>query len=478
MKRLIILSIFSLFAIGLSAQQAEIISVLPNQGFQGSTMNIVIRGSNTHFKSGSSFGSSVQIGPAGTKIKVNNINVQDPRTITASVTIDATCPDNDYDLMVVTGDEHVKMSNSFTVISMGGGLSATLDVLPVQTIGLADFDANNIKNAPLLFVVSVFNGKGHTFVTAELTVSGAQYGTIGIGTKKILGSALGSLYRFSNRDFDKIDVSHASSTFITNALTTNTIPPDDYKYQIVLKDENGKVITTVDGTNTISNPTSGLQLISPGAPLNGDPETIASSYPQFQWFSQSSNFDIAVYQVNKAQVSASDIVSQLPIYSQKGISATTLIYPNSARQLVQGVTYAWQITAHVVTSRGDAATKSEVYWFTVGKPNPDYSNIVRIEVSPNDIEMNAGDTITLSATAFNTHDEKVSVKPEWRVTPPEAGSVSQDGKFTAGSIPTTAAVVAKYGSVQEYTTVKINPSGSNSWDFSGFVQKVFGLPQK
>ena len=221
-----------------------------------------------------------------------------------------------------------------------------------------------------------------------------------------------------------------------------------------------------------------MQLISPGAPINGDPETVSSRYPQFQWFSQASNFDIALYKVNKAQSSASDIVSQLPIFSQKGISTSILIYPNSARQLEEGVTYAWQITAHVVTSRGDKPIQSEVYWFTVGKPNADYSNIVRIEVSPNDIEMTSGDTITLSATAFNTHDEKVSVKPEWRVTPSDAGSVSQDGKFTAGATPTTAAVIAKYGNVQEYTTVKINPSGSNSWDFSGFVQKVFGLPKK
>ncbi len=482
MKRFVIFSIFTLFALNLWAQQPEIISVLPNQGFQGSQMNIVLRGTNTHFIQRSSV---VQFGNSA-KIKINNINVQDQRTITASINIDAACPENDYDIIVSTGNEVVKYPAAFSVIKVGATISATLNVLPVQTISLADFDVNNIKKAPLLFIVSVFNCASYTKgITAKLTVSGSRYGIIGTGIRKISGGDLiSNLYRFSNRDFDKIDVSNASQSFINAALTTNVIPPDDYKYEISLFDNNGKPILgsdgnpiVLDGTNSISNPTSGLQLISPGAPLNGDPETIASRFPQFQWFSQASNFDIAVYKVNKAQSTASDIASQMPISSQKGISTNLFVYPNSARPLEEGVTYAWQITAHIVTSRGDQAIPSEMYWFSVGRPNPDYSNIVRIEVLPNDIEMNAGDTITLSAISFNTKDEKVSVKPEWRVTPPEAGYVSQSGKFTAGNSPTTCAVVAKYGNVQEYATIKINPSGSLGWDFGGFVQKVFGLPK-
>jgi hypothetical protein len=480
MKRIIIFSFFSILAFSLSAQQASIVSVLPGQAFAGSTVNILVRGSNTHVRQGQT---TMKISNGNNSLAITpTINVQDQRTLSASVTIPPKTVAADYIITITSGVEPVTgMFSILQSLQPTDPMTALMDVVPVQSITVADFDPNNIKKSPILFVVSVFNGFPHTYINAHLRVYGATYGTIITSDKRIAGSEFksGTPYRFTNRDFDKVNISQTNKDFFNNALSTGQLPPDDYTYAITLTDEKGNVIT-VDGTNTISNPASGLQLISPGAPMSSDPELIFNKYPQFQWFSQASKFDIAVYKVNKVKSSPSDVVSQLPIWSQKGLTSTSVLYPNSARLLEDGVTYAWQVTAHIITSKGDKAIPSEVYWFSLGKTNVDFSNISRMEVTPGEVELTANDTVRLKVTAFNTREEVVRVSPEWRVTPPTGGTVTQDGKFTAGSTSGTVAVVAKYGNLQEYSTIKISGAGAagGAWDFSSFIEKVFGLPKK
>ena len=364
-------------------------------------------------------------------------------------------------------------------IKAAAGVVAELQVLPTQTIYVTDFDPGNLTTAPIIFDVSVanYNTAVLSGATANLTIKGAQFGQILTATKKLSDIQAGLTTTFNNRDFDQYNMNSNDQPFIDKVMQTGLIPADVYTYSITITDSKGKAIAPpVSGINIINNPGSGLQLISPGAPLNNSPEQISEKNPLFQWFSQETTYDFYVYQVRAGQTSASDITSNTPIYYQKGITGTTLPYPLSAVPLEQGTTYAWQIIAHSNGSHGDQTQPSPVYWFSVGaSTNNSFSSITTITVQPGDIEIDRNDTFQFTAKAYDNKENLVNAKPQWRVVPADGGTITQNGVFVAGPNPMTVAVVAAYGDKEEYSTVQIN-LGELPWDFEAFFKQVFGLP--
>ena len=141
----------------------------------------------------------------------------------------------------------------------------------------------------------------------------------------------------------------------------------------------------------------------------------------------------------------------------------------------QGKTYAWQITGHVATSTGEKDIKSPVYWFTLGGGTSVVDEtIVRLEVVPVDVELETGDTLTFVANGYTQNENKITLKPEWSVIPQEGGVIDGNGSFTASQNVMSVAVIAKYGNLQEYSTVQIT-GGSSTWDANSFFNQVFGI---
>ncbi|MCX6351226.1 MAG: hypothetical protein NTX03_05125 [Bacteroidetes bacterium] len=466
MKKILAIAIvmFAFF----QANSQTIGSVAPNVFVSGDNSNISIRGIGTNFKQGDS---KVEFSPAF-GITVNNIKVLDNLSITANIIVDAGVS-GPFTLSVSTGKENVTFPIS--VEKAGGKEFAIINALPVQKISVSDFDPNNIKAAPLLFSVKVYLLKVPRDLTARLTVKGVKYGKIGSATKDFINQQNKQFF-FNNRDFDKVDINTANKEFALKALNTGYLPADDYTYYIEIL-EKGKVIMTTDANFTINDQSAPIVLIGPGGPLTSTPDITYSRNPQFQWYSQTNNYDLNIYAVDKGQRSANDITSKRPIYSITGLTRNSFAYPTSARPLEEGKTYAWVITGHLLTSRGDQAISSEVFWFNIAKPNPDFQQISRVEIFPTDVQLQTGDTITFMSKAYDEKGQLLRgvISPEWKITPVSNDRIDRFGKFTAGEKPGTVAVIVRYGDKTEYSTITVRP-GNLGFDLGNFFVKVFGLP--
>ena len=448
--------------------QGEISTVIPNSGISGQSMNVMIRAINTNFNRQTTVN-------FGTGIRVNQITANDNLTLTVSINIEATAPLGPRKIVVQTNNS--KIEGDFDVIGVGNKLSAQIEVYPVQSVSVSDFDKNNIQSAPLLFNVRVFNDNQVRNLRAEMFLYCTQYGLLGTAERSLPNVQPNQILSFNNKEFQKYDVSKANKTFIQQVITTGSLPPDDYNYKIILFDDKGRQVAETEGVNTITNQATGLNLISPGVPVNENPEIIYNKFPQFQWFSQANSFDISLWKCDKNAIIPNDITSRLPMFKQENISGNQLIYPISARILEDGGTYAWQITGYINSSRGRKVIKSEVFWFSLGSTDKKYSKVSKMDVIPGETTMGVGDTLTFRTVATNEKSESITIKPIWKVVPADGGHITQEGKFKALKPGKTVAVIANYAGMQEYATVKIVQSLSNDCNFDEFFRKVFGVKE-
>lgn len=475
MNKSIVITIISILLFGIGSFAQTIQNIDPVSAVPGDAVTISVIGTGTHFKQGATkfvFSSS--------DVDVLSTTVYSPSTASAFVRVNASAKVGGITLIIQTGAESTKPL-PFNIIAVpNAGVMADMEVLPVQSISISDFDVNHLNTAPLIFDVTVdnYNPTVLSGATAKLEINGQQYGNVLTATKLLSNiAANGGVLKFTNRDFDNYSLNTANTAFINNSTQTGVIPSDAYSYKITIFTKNGTNVASANGINVITNPgPSGLYLISPGTPLNVTPGQISEANPLFQWFSSESSFDMYLYEVKPGQVSASDITSNTPIYYSKGLSTSSLTYPLSALQLKQGSTYAWQVISHSYTSHGDQATPSPVFWFSLGAGgNINSAMINKIEVTPADIQMSVNDTFSFTATAYDNQEQPLPIKPVWSVVPAAGGTVDASGKFIAGSAAMEVAVIARFGDKEEYATVNIG-LGAVAWDFDAFFRQVFGLP--
>ncbi len=470
-KNILFLFIFYFLNITSGIAQPEIISIVPNSGYPGETLNVIITGTSTNFINGVS---SADFGPG---IEVQSFQVANREIGTALIIINSNAEFGLRKITIATNNEIVSRDDGFEVLEQGTGVTVRLEVVPVEVLFLADFDPTNIANAPLLFIITLVNDNLERDLKLQTQIFSEQYGNVVTATKTLPDVKPNNILTVNNREFDDYDTFGAGDELIDISTKTGMLPPDTYTYAIEVLDEQGNLIAEDEGINTTTNPTSELELISPGAPFDQAPATINNNYPLFQWFSQASSFNYALYEVNPGQTSAEDVVENLPVFQEERLTANSFLYPNYAEILQVGKTYAWQVKAHVTSNQGDQLFPSEVFWFTVGADGAAIVPIASIEVKPTEIELFVGETYRFTADAYNENDEFISFSPEWRVVPADGGTIDAAGFFIAGQKPITVAVVAESGEVVDYATVSIRWK-YKMWDMEKFMKELFGLPKK
>lgn len=464
----LVLSLVSFFAAG----QGTIISVIPNNGHQGQKLNVTIKGMNTHFRQGVT---EIKMGQG---IDIHRINVSNPEMLTASVEIRSQAQTGMRTVSVITGNNRVSYDNGFEVFQLGSNVRTSIQVYPTDILYLSDFDVTNKQGLPQLFNITVFNDQAERQLTLRLLVIKDGSRELVEAAKDLGKVAPGAVLNINNRQLEDYNLRSAGNEVLKKSTETGILPAGEYIYRVFIEDQNGKKFAEDEGVNVTTNQITSLEMISPGNPVGESPEVIYSLYPLFQWLSNNTEFDFKLYEVRAGQQGAEDIATNLPVFQKENITTQSLLYPNSAEQLKDGKTYAWQITAYFRNTKGKQGVKSEMFWFALQSTSPEKQTISNVEVIPDVISLKTSQTHQFKATGYNKDGQAFEIDCTWDVIPEEAGNINRDGLFEAGNKPTSAAVVAKYQGITQHATVMIewDENLQDQYLFQGFLDTVFGLP--
>lgn len=148
-------------------------------------------------------------------------------------------------------------------------------------------------------------------------------------------------------------------------LQTGRMPDGNYFFLFRILDQSGNQISADKAvTIKIESPVS-ISLITPGTPLGGYlPMNLMNTNPEFIWFSNLANFSFQLYHIDENIDTAEDIEALQPYYEEI-LNSNTLIYPSSAPQLEDGESYAWRVSAPVVSPGVNSIIKSIFYTFNI-----------------------------------------------------------------------------------------------------------------
>jgi len=448
-----------LFFLGSSSGQI-ITSVNPSIVFPSQQhAEITISAIGTSFANGKT---SVNMGPG---ITVTGLTIPNTTTIEAFVNVSSSAAPGSNNVTVTTktnsGNQVITQQNAITIFQQAGSVHASILVNPVQNIQLSNFNPSSISDAPLLFTVTVYNDATVQDLNVVVTASGEKLGLLATGTKKFKNAPANSISTVDNRQFDKYTVANISTDAIQKAIQTGTLPSDVYTYSVQVLDDNGNVLASTSGSNTVTNMHGKPELMSPGTMLYSDPPLVSTKFPLFQWFGQANSFDFILYEVKPGQKTGPEIILNRPTYLINNINVTSLIYPSGAAMLEEGHTYAWQILANYNGGSGPESLQSDLFWFTVGTTpyTKGTQTVSEIRVFPQEVSVVSGQSLKFSVKSIDIQNDTVSVKPNWNVIPAEGGTIDTAGNFTAGVHTRSVAVVATYGGESDYATVDVtNPN--------------------
>jgi len=163
-----------------------------------------------------------------------------------------------------------------------------------------------------------------------------------------------------------------------------------------------------------------ISLITPGNPVGMEPSVNYDLNPNFVWFSNLNEYTFKLFELNEqtGNTQTQEDIENLAPYYQQEVNTTSFTYPTSAPPLEYGNTYAWQVTAQIVSplSSNEEEYKSNVYTFKISggeEANPDdllLINFLRQLNSPSGEEaINLfGNGYSLKSLKFNDADISVN----------------------------------------------------------------------
>jgi|GEM_PF-7101207 len=347
-----------------------------------------------------------------------------------------------------------------------------IQTVPLETLRLSDFDPIHPERSPVIFTVTVFNDNKLRDLSIEVTAQSDQYGTLATASKRLGVVAPNAVVSLTNREFEKYKIPDTGNDLVQVGLERGVLPAGIYDFVVRVRDHSirprGTLITEGEGTVETTNPSQQFDLLGPGTPFGQEPDVLTNAFPVFQWVSDASRFDFALYRVRPDQRAPEDVTNSRPIFVAEDLSNSTFPYPNFAEALEPGVVYAWQVKAISMTSGGDERQPSEVYWFVAGgavtasAEQTDSGAVVppfaggiasRVEVVPQEITLEPGGTFLFHMTAFDANEVPLlAAAPKWSVQPTTAGIIDESGLFTAAGREGVAAIRARIGDVEDYAT--------------------------
>lgn len=464
----------------------QIITVSPKSGLQGKTYDVNITAIGSNFKQG------LTQAELGEGVMISKVTVNSPTTLILSFSIASDAQNGLRNLTLLTGSERLEMANAFEVFSKTGNFKASLELPPIETINLSDLDPNNPKSAPILFFVRLYNDGIDRTIRVDVSLSSSKgfLGKIFLRNKSIKAN---EVLQLTNRDFNLFELNgQLGNAFLEEVKKGGTFPPDAYTYKLEIIDEDNSVIYEDDAEAIVTNPRYNPELISPGNRFESAIEKLQNPYPLFQWFGQTRTYDFALYKVLPGQT-PEEATRNIAVFTLKDIAATNLLYPVYAEKLIDQTMYAWQITAKVIGSKGSLNIPSEVFRFVYesgtqqgggtggGTEKPKLVN--KIMLFPQVMEIEAGKSLQFNAVFLNEDNQAmIDVKPIWSISPPDKGSINQNGLFTAGNQATQVAIVIKAGNTTEFQVIEIKAKpiltlSTKDWMIDQMARQLFGLPK-
>ena len=349
-----------------------------------------------------------------------------------------------------------------------------VQTVPLQTLRLGDFDPIRPELAPVVVNIMVFNDDRARDLSLEIAARSEQFGLLLTASVHLGPVAPNAVISLTNRDFTDYQIENATDNLVEVALQRGVLPADMYSFEVrvfdLLPGRPRVELTADEGMIETSNPAALFDLLGPGVVFGQEPDVMASRFPVFQWISDAGLFDFTLYRVRPDQRSPEDVINSRPVFEAKGLTDTTFPYPNFAEELEPGATYAWQVKARFTTSSGEEARPSEVFWFTmepagesaastdneqsVAAPPFAGGTAARLEVEPQEIDLEPGTGFLFRVTAYDVNDQPLlTATPRWEVRPSSSGTIDANGLFMAAGKEGVAAVVARIGTVEDYATV-------------------------
>ena len=473
--------IFLCFIISFETTYSQTItSAIPTSAVPGQTIDIIIRGSGTHFQQGVTlldFGQNI-VAPQ------SRIQVQNSTLIYASITVSASCPAGVVDIKAITRNEVAISSGGFQVFAASGVFRTSLEVLPVQTLSLGDIDPSNLTSAPCYFWVNIYNNAVKRTVKIDLTLSSQKYGLLGTTTDPTQAITPNQYLRLDKTAFTKYSNTPGAKTFYNQVLATGAFPADNYTYSVKVTDLATGEISSDSNITTINNSINNPQLILPGAGFSDPEQTISLYQPLFQWFGQNDKYDFSLYMINKGQT-AEEAIRNIPVYKTSGIQTNSFLYPNSAEKLIDGQEYVWQITANITGIKGNQTLPSEPFRFMYKSIlNAGLSsNAASIKISPQQVTLTQGQQFKFTATVFdNNNVPLMNIPVSWSISTDGKATVDSNGMVIVnGGQSGTFAVIAKVGNSSDYATINVsgfsNITNLSPFGSGGILKQLFGLPK-
>ena len=182
-----------------------------------------------------------------------------------------------------------------------------------------------------------------------------------------------------------LDPSQADA-IMQSVLTTGQIADGEYTFEVVILSENDQVLASDSRTFLVQSPSS-IALESPGGVLSDTLDNIVySTFPIFQWSSQSCNgcytfIRVAQYnsEVHSSVEEAIEDQRLLPFDQSEEWypidNVNSYQYPPSdAYPLEEGNTYCWQIMKTIPTTSGPEQMLSSIYAFMINQSSEANSN--------------------------------------------------------------------------------------------------------
>ncbi len=194
-------------------------------------------------------------------------------------------------------------------------------------------------------------------------------------------------------------------------IDTGRMPDGNYIFEIGIYEEGQEgedaylLSNKVTAIIVIRSPIS-ISLITPGNPIGLGVTNISEQYPNFIWFSNLEEYTIRIYELDGVYDTVEEIEMLEPHFVEMNIGGTSFSYPPSAPEFTLNQTYAWQVSAIVMSpiAASESEYKSTMYLFRLSDSASEESNLQILINFLNQLDIDGVDEIISLLEAGYTLD--------------------------------------------------------------------------
>ncbi|MEA2095275.1 MAG: hypothetical protein U9P73_01090 [Candidatus Cloacimonadota bacterium] len=194
-------------------------------------------------------------------------------------------------------------------------------------------------------------------------------------------------------------------------IDTGRMPDGNYIFEIGIYEEGQEgedaylLSNKVTAIIVIRSPIS-ISLITPGNPIGLGVTNISEPFPNFIWFSNLEEYTIRIYELDGVYDTVEEIEMLEPYFVEMNIGGTSFSYPPNAPEFVLNQTYAWQVSALVMSpiAASESEYKSTMYLFRLSDSASEESSLQILINFLNQLDIDGVDEIISLLEAGYTID--------------------------------------------------------------------------